>query len=231
MNTLRRLVSVLLAAALALPAGSTPPAPAHAQPYPDQVNAIGYLNGNHWGIRTFIETAIPQVRDGGISWVRSAAQYNPAGGQNDFVEIGWVVSAQSSTPIVSVTSHDPSMPADQYLSLTYPYYPSVGSTHVYRVYLNNNTGLWDTYYDDVYVTSRPMNDLYQTTRIFSGGEASSSANAIGVSGCLYNQYGAGATQTFYPWPSFLPQVDAGYTVHGLSAYGYGPNSWQVYGNN
>jgi hypothetical protein len=66
------------------------------------------------------------------------------------------------------------------------------------------------------------------TRIFSGGEASSSANAIGVSGCLINSYQRALGGAWYTVPSHYKDVEPGgvYWVTDLSVY-----SWQVGGNN
>lgn len=147
--------------------------------------AIGYYSVNPYGNRAYIETADPQIRDGGFSWVRATVQYS-SGGANYFAEIGWMkYPAQCpNQPIcVYLTSRDPTY---GYYSLATGYNPGVGGTHPYTLRWNSSANGYDTYYDTLYVDTRPAS--YTLTRVFCGGEASTDANAIGISGCLKNQY-------------------------------------------
>jgi hypothetical protein len=56
-----------------------------------------------------------------------------------------------------------------------------------------------------------------------------SASAMGISGCLNNQYAIDATGSWAPYPTYQPQVntEAGYSIVPMAS----ANSWQVRGNN
>jgi hypothetical protein len=222
MGLLRRMVVGVLLAVVSLSYSSVPDVLGQGT---SLVSAIGAWDNTYWGTLTDIETADPQIRDGGYSWVRTAVQYNPSGGPNYFAEVGWMKHADGSIT-AHIASLDPNL-TDPF-EMDYPSYsPGVGSTHRYIVNWDGGVNAYDLFYDGNYITSRQA--FYGTiTRTISGGEASSSANAMGVSGCLNNYYQAvnGDPNSWTAYPSHYDQAASGYTVAYLS-----PNAWQVYGNN
>jgi hypothetical protein len=165
------------------------------------------------GTQALVETADPAIRDGGWSCVRVAA----GGPSVSFGEVGWIKWADGRRRVF-VSSRD----TDN--NLIYGEYYSPGWRHEYRVSHRNN-GTWWFYVDNQYLTSRYLG-FTQTTNEGSGGEVSSSANAMGVSGCLYNYYRVPGTGVWVSYPYHLNWEDAGYHVADISAF-----SWQVYGNN
>ncbi len=183
-------------------------------------NATGNYDGNWWGTKSDIETANPQVRDGGYSWVRATVQYNPQDSINYYAEVGWYKNSQG-TISVHVVSQDPS---SGHFEKDFSFRPTPGSTHNYQL-------IWDSFYsgytmtyDGFIVTNRPASA--SLTRVFCGAEAYTDANAIGVSGCLNNQYASTTSGGWTTFPSFYTQVASGYYVNTLTG-----TNFQVGGNN
>jgi hypothetical protein len=211
-----RQVSIALALAVGLSLLSTGVPQAQAD---GVVNAIGAYNSNWWGTRADIETALPQIRDGGWSWARASVQYNPAG-HNDYAEVGWYKTTLWRSVYVSVQN------GASHFESAYSYFPLTGSTHKYTVTWSTSGQCWRLLYDGTQVTCRASS--VALTRIFSGGEASSSQNAIGISGCLNNQYQATSGGSWYNYPDHYPAVEPG-GVYWLARISN--RSWQVGGNN
>lgn len=181
------------------------------------VNAIGAYNGNPWGTKADIETANPQIRDGAYSWARATVQYNQ-GSTNYYAEIGWFKDGSG------IHVHVTSQSSGGHFDLNYSQQPAVGSRHNYSALWNSSLNGYDLKYDGTLITNRPASLVL--TRVFSGGEAYSSADAIGISGCLNNQYASTSGGGWLSFPSHYDQVTSGYWVTDISA-----NSWQVGGNN
>jgi hypothetical protein len=213
-------------------ATSTPTPTPTATQAPPNYQAIGYYAAGpspnvQYGAKAQIETADPRVAAGDISWVRTAVQYNPNGGPSYFAEIGWMKHDDGSFT-VHITSTDPTQPAGTFISTDYPQYaPSVGSTHGYQVLWNPGASAYDLFYDGIFVAQRAAFPIL--TRVSCGGETLKSASAMGISGCLNNQYATNATGSWANYPSKQYQVntEAGYAVVDLAT----ANSWQVRGNN
>lgn len=191
------------------------------------VNAIGALDGDWWGTRADIEIAWPQIRDGGFSWARASVQNNPNDQTNDYVEFGWYKDA--------TMQYYPNMHVSRQFGASHfeRNYGQVGGTFKYTVLWDDNPLMqcWRVYYNSKSPTCQPSS--YNITRVFSGGEASSSQNAIGVSGSLHNEFASANGGGWLLYPPASPngatysQVEPGYTVAWLPNQG----DWQVYGNN
>ena len=155
--------------------------------------ANGAYYSNPWGTKANIETANPQIRAGGyqFSWVRTTVQYEPGGGTNNYVEIGWYKDGGSGTISVTVVSDLNGIHFQQ----SYNIHPTPGSSHSYELLWNTSNSGYDARYDGVLVVNRP--GPLSLTRVFCGGETGDSINAIGVSGCLSNQY---ANTSSGSWP-------------------------------
>lgn len=183
------------------------------------VNAIGYYPSNPLGTRADIQTANPTIRDVGFgySWARATVQNESL---NYYAEIGWMKLMQGSTytTLVHVTSQS----ASGHWEGNFPYYPTVGSYHNYSLLWNSSLNGYDLRYDGTYITNRPAS--YNLTRVFSGGEAFTSGDAIGISYCLNNQFAVSGGWMYFP--TYTAQVSPGYWVKYNSWH-----AWQVGGNN
>jgi len=103
---------------------------------------------------------------------------------------------------------------------------AIGSKHIYLVVRDSGDN-WSFYIDGTLKATRYVG-FASTTRVCSGGETSSTLNAMGVSGCLQNKrkdsdgiwrnYGS---HYHHIWPPGIP-----YEVRDIDA-----NNWQVLGNN
>lgn len=198
---------------------STPIVEGRAKSPDALVNAIGAYNSNPWGSQARITTANPYIGDGAYSWVRTAVQYNPVGsGTNYYAEIGWW---KDSTGIhVHVVSNSPI----EYFSLSYSQQPVNGTTHTYQVFWNSGLNGYDLRYDGALITNRSAS--LTLTRVTCGGEANSSANAIGISTCKRNKYANSSTGNWLLFPSHYNEAAPGYWVNDISA-----SAWEVGGNN
>ncbi len=185
------------------------------------VNAIGAYDSNPWGTKAAIGTADPQINDGifGFSWARATVQYNPPGsGTNYFAEIGWWKD------ITGIHVHVIAQWNGGRFEQSYSQQPAVGSSHNYVVLWNSSQNCYDLKYDGTVITCKPAS--LTLTRVFSGGEASSSSNAIGISNCLNNYYASTNGGGWMLYPSHYDEAAQGYWVHDFSA-----QSWQVGGHN
>lgn len=183
--------------------------------YTGAYRAQGYLTGGYIGAEAKIETAAPQIRDGNWSAVRVAVSRNMVSFVS-FGEIGWIKWADGRIRVY-VSQKDSNG------SLGYSEYSTPSSQHTYRVsYYSNNK--WRFYKDGTYITERWLG-WSQTTEVGSGGETSSSLNAMGVSGCLNNYYKDldGVWRLYY---MHFKKVDSPYHLVDINEY-----SWQVYGQN
>jgi hypothetical protein len=184
------------------------------------VNAIGYYNSNPWGTKADIVTGNPTIRDGNYSWMRATVQYYPGSGPNYYAEIGWMKYTIGNI-FLEVVSNDPT---HGYFGMSYGYYPTVGSTHNYKLLWNSSLSGYDLSYDGTVIVNRPAS--LTLTRVFSGGEASSGSNGMGSSNNNSNQYANCSGGCWTLFPSHLVQNDPGYSVSYINA-----NSWNVSGNN
>ena len=187
-------------------------------PFP---NAIGYIYENSTALQARIETADPQIRDGGWSAVRIFGWVPGVTAGN--VECGWVKVADGSIYGFTQSKVQGQVPTWSFWGLQHPM-----ETHTYRIKRKGSgTGRWKYYIDDI---SDPIDTRYAgfdvAFMVGSGGEVTSTANAMGVSGCLDNQY----RDTSKAWHYYM------YT-HKREDYPYHlvtlprPYSWQVYGHN
>lgn len=108
--------------------------------------------------------------------------------------------------------------------MNYPQQPAIGSTHNYSLLWNSSQQGYDLMYDGIFIENRPAS--LTLTRVFSGGEAESPADAIGIAGCLNNQLSNTSWGNWVSYPSHYNNVDTGYTVIDFDA-----DNWQVSGNN
>ena len=199
---------------------------------PNCPQSIGILDGAARGVQASIETANPALRDCGsypwcFSFVRTTVQ-DTSGGGNKFGEVGWIKGGTCGVtgPKKVITYKGSGIWSRICLGSLV-----VGSTHSYRIDRADPPWqtIWDFYIDGVVQDARPL-DTSDATRVFCGGEVSTSANAMGVSGCLWNavrpswaSYGS-----FYYYNHSSVDVSPPYQLVDLASP---PYSWQVYGNN
>lgn len=156
-----------------------------------------------------------------MSYMRPAVQ-RTINGDVLYAEIGWIKSGANPTPTVYWTVRDAN------LQIRDGYGPSPGccSGYNYQVVSTGN-GNWSLYFNDLntpFVTQWTGFDVADDW--FSGGEVSSSQNAMGVSGNWNVAWRSGGTW-YNGCGKQLFIEDAIYHVIDInSCY-----SWQVYGNN
>jgi hypothetical protein len=185
---------------------------------PGYPNAFGYIEQDSTALQARIETADPQIRDGHWSAVRIV-------GHTPFdatVECGWIKYANGNIYGFTQSKVAGGAPTGKLHGQQYP-----GQTHTYRIKRKGSgTGRWKYYIDDL---SSPIDTRYAgfdvAKEVGCGGEAYSTLNAIGVSGCLDNQY----RDLSKVWHYYMYRyTDVVYPYHIVPIP---PYSWQVYGNN
>lgn len=181
-------------------------------------NAIGCKNGAYYGARAQIETADPYIRDGLFSMVRVFAQ-NQDGGHNWFAEAGWYKGLDTGyVPKGRAIWNGPG-------GYDWRVYQTmaIGSKHIYLV-MRDSGDNWGFYIDGTLKTVRYVG-FASTTRVCSGGETSTTLNAMGVSGCLQNKR-KDSDGIWRNYGSHYNVEDLPYDVRDIDA-----NNWQVSGNN
>jgi hypothetical protein len=185
---------------------------------PDYPNAIGCKNGTYYGSRASIETSDPQIRDLLWSIVRTFSQ-NQNAEHNWYAEMGWYKGIDTAwSPKVTAIASGSSGNLKRYYNIL-----SIGSTHDCYV-KHNGSNVWGFFFDGTQKVTMNLG-FSSTTRVCSGGEASTSANAIGISGCLNNKRRS-SSGTWSNYGSHYKQVTSGYWVTDIDV-----NNWQVGGNN
>lgn len=190
---------------------------------PDYPNAIGYISDNVTAIQARIETADPQIRDGYWSVVRIAGR-TPF---NDNVECGWIKLGwrfpDPGPGIYGFTQSriDDYPPTVKYHGRQYPM-----ETHTYLIkYKGIGTGRWKYYIDGIQVDTQYAG-FDVAKEVGCGGEVYSTENAMGVSGCLDNQW-RDRNKVWHYYMYTYTDVDYPYYLVNLPR----PYSWQVYGHN
>lgn len=178
------------------------------------------------GARSDMESAYPQVRDGGFSAMRVAVAHKTLSDPNPdyaFVEIGWWLPSGSSVRRVYASWRT--------ISGVDGFYEHTGLTSSvaaldYRIAVkNNNPSQWSAIWEGAVI--RTISPGYtRGAEVGCGGEASSSQNAIGVSACWNVKYKNNNLTSWVVLPSHLSRVSPGYVKYAFSS-----NSWQSYGNN
>lgn len=216
------LLPMAVAQATPTPAPSLQPTPT---PTPPRAQAYGWKWVPVTMADAVIETADPQIRDGGWSWVRVFASHQVYKDHNWFAEIGWEKTADGKFWVLCTWQSSGGYDKEHFQrsDIRNPI------SHSYRVkHKGGGTGRWKFYYDDM---SSPITTRwtgFDTGNVVgSGGEASSPQNAIGVSGCLNNRY-RDEHKVEHPYmyddPVIVPPGEY-YVVP------WAPNNWQVYGHN
>jgi len=179
--------------------------------------AQGELGGDYRGVRAYLERANPQIRDGGWSAVRVAVARNMITFVS-FGEIGWIKKSNGTCRVyVSYKTSTGTPGYNEYNTLT-----CGGGSNEYMIRFYQYA--WRFYFDGYRKVDVALG-WHQTSEVGSGGEVSSSANAMGVSGCLNNKYRNVAGEwKLFEW--HFADVDPPYHLIDLSPY-----SWQVYGHN
>ncbi|WP_374687187.1 hypothetical protein, partial [Promineifilum sp.] len=164
------------------------------------------------GARSDMSSAVPQVRDGstGFSAMRVAVAHKTLSDPNPdyaFVETGWVKYGSSSSRCV-YASWRTTGGLDGYYQYTCLPNGTTGARD-YRVAVkNDNQTQWSFIFDGVvFRTTAP--GFTRGAEVGCGGEASSSANAIGVSSCYSVKYKNNALTSWVQLPSHLKRVTAG----------------------
>lgn len=171
--------------------------------------------GGYYGVSASLETANPQVRDGGFSaeavWIGESAKY---------IELGWRKESWMGEPQYYYGFWDGGgwFSGPHWLGT-----PGVGSTHRYRIERSSGDA-WDLYIDDqrkatVYLSMAG-------SLLDAGGEVFSGSNAIGISGHLSLRYrtSSGCWWDYNGWHD--EKVDPGYYLARLSSTAH-----QTGGNN
>jgi len=183
---------------------------------PDYPNAIGYISDNVTALQTRIETADPQIRDGRWSCVRIAGR-TPF---NETVECGWIKYASGEIYGFTQSKVAGQDPTGKLHGRQYP-----GQTHTYQIKRKGaGTGRWKYYIDGIQVDTRYAG-FDVAKEVGCGGEVYSTANAMGVSGCLDNQW-RDLNKVWHYYMYTYTDVDYPYHLVPMPPY-----SWQVYGNN
>jgi hypothetical protein len=190
---------------------------------PDYPNAVGYISDNVTAIQARIETADPQIRDGYWSCVRII-------GSTPFeerVELGWIkLGWRFPDPGPGIYGFTQSKVAGQLPTMDTwgRQYPM--ETHTYQIKRKGGgTGRWKYYIDGIQVDTRYAG-FDVAKEVGSGGEVHSDQNAMGVSGCLDNQW-RDLNKVWHYYMYTYTDVDYPYQLVNLPR----PYSWQVYGNN
>jgi hypothetical protein len=184
-------------------------------------NAFNYYSANPYGTQADITTPDPQLRGGGWSWVRIAVQYSPSEDINYFAEIGPYKDATGVHINVSWA-----YPSVDFMQQVYRgYNPSIGVNYHYEILWHSGND-YDMYYNGNKVTTVTAN--LALTDVLCGGETYSNQNAIGISGCLNNQYAASSKGGWTLWPSHekFENSNPPYHVTDIDSA-----NWQVSGNN
>lgn len=183
-------------------------------------NAYGYAYDANNGVYSAIEGAAPQIRDGGWSYMRAAGGRS-IGPNFYYVEIGWLKTA--SNP--QLTSYWTYKDVNGFVNQGTGGVQGCCLGHNYRV-LNVGSGNWQLYFNDL---NNPLTTVWTgfdyVDFYASGGEVSSSANAMGVSGNWNVAYLQGGN--WWCACDWQPNIThPAYHIGGIDA-----TSWQVYGNN
>ena len=190
-------------------------------------NAWGYDDWGNNGVYAAIESAFPAIRDGGtqynFSYMRTGGQRFLAGSIR-YVEIGWISTGDNPYPNVYWTYKDVNGNTDQ--GYGPPAYCCYG--YNYMVLADGNArGWWGLYFDSVNDSFVDVWTGYDyLENYFSGGETSSSANAMGVSGNYNVQFMRGG----YWYCGCNHQVWITNPIYHVGTLPY-TSSWQVWGNN
>jgi hypothetical protein len=174
------------------------------------------------GARADMESAVPQIRDGGSSVMRVAVKHTPLSDPIDvsFAETGWTKLAGDC---VYASWRDINYVEGFYITTTCL---TDVVAHDYRVAVkNDNQTQWSFIFDGV-VFKTAFLGFTRAAEVGCGGEASSSQNAIGVAGCLNVRYKNNNLTSWVYLPSHLKRVSSGYRVIDINSY-----SWQSSGNN
>jgi len=195
--------------------------------FADLENVYGYNYVGNNGVYSGIDTAYPAVRDNNFSYMRVAGQ-RINGGDTLFLEIGWIIRAADPN-YPSPRSYWAWRPTNLVAYYGFDGYPAAGNYNYEITYLGG--GEWRFFYNDMAnpVATQYMGDIDYMDDYFSGGETSSSSNAMGPSNNVNVQYLSGGT-----WHA---ASELGWFMNNTNSSIYSiipvinPQSWNVYGNN
>lgn len=201
-----------------------------------KVYADGYYDSSpgtyvFGGVRSDMECADPQIRDGIYSVMRAAVSHKAFSDPNPdfaFIEIGCAKApgkygTQSRYVYGSWVTTGGVYGDYTFLQLNDGDYVA----HDYRVAIkNDNPNYWSFIFNGVTQSFAINPGFTRGAEVGCGGEASSSQNAIGVAACWNVRYKNNNLTSWVYLPSHQYRISSGYRVADFSAY-----SWQSSGNN
>lgn len=184
------------------------------------------------GVKTNMESAFPQVRDGGFSTMRVGVVDGDVTNPDNcgFAEIGWGIwpkryGDSKRHVYLSYGRVDCDLPAKQIDGIVLP--DGEFRAHDYRVTsAQSDPTKWKFRFDGNTWSKKIKQDFAKVPNVTCGGEVSTDRNAIGIAACKDMAYSNNDWSAWVNLPSFNKRVADGYRVNTIS-----PNSWQAAGKN
>lgn len=184
--------------------------------------AVRYKFDDTVGLYAAFEAGYPQIRDGGYSDMRLSLD---DGIGPTLIRIGWTIDTSHTSPTAYWT----------WVDTTGSYFGSYGGVqgcctgYNYKIERAFTPGTWWLYFNSLSVPVATIDTVATYgTFIDVGGQTSSSANAMGVSGNWNVAWRHNPSNTWYSagpdWQDLITNP-----IYGIADIAYA--SWQVYGNN